>query len=129
LLDKLRSALAERASQRLEGLVEADETYVGARREPGARGRTLCGKSLVVAAVENRGDHAGALRLAHVAVSQAELGPFVRGVVDQAKATLRTDGWSGYGDLTRHGARHRPVVQGIPARAPADPALVAHRVR
>jgi transposase-like protein len=72
----------------------------------------------VAAAVENRGEHAGSLRLAHLpAASQAELGPFVRGVVDQAEATVRTDGWSGYGDLETHGARHRPVIQGMPARA------------
>jgi transposase-like protein len=118
LLHKLRSALAEPASQRLLGLVEADETYLGARREAGVHGRTLCGKSLVAAAVENRGDRAGSLRLAHVpAASQAELGPFVRGVIDQAEATVKTDGWGGYGDLAAHGARHRPVIQGVPARA------------
>src|SRR3990170_4579339 len=48
LLHKLRGALGEPASQRLVGLVEADETYVGARgeagtlalrQEPGGRGR------------------------------------------------------------------------------------------
>jgi transposase-like protein len=118
LLHKLRSALREGTSRLLEGLVEADEAYVGARREVGATGRTLSGKSLVAAVVESRGEHAGALRLAHLpAASQAELGPFVRGAVDQSKATVRTDGWSGYADLRRHGARHRPIVQGVPARA------------
>ena len=117
LLHKLRSALGERASQRLVGLVEADASYLGARGK-GRRGRSLWGKSLVAAAVESRGDHAGSLRLAHVAsASQAELGPFVRGVVDQAEATLQTDAWRGYADLAAHGARHRPVVQGVPARA------------
>ncbi len=118
LLHKLRSALGERASQRLVGLVEADESYVGARRERGAPGRTLRRKSLVAAAVENRGERAGSLRLAVVPnASQGELGPFVRGGIDQARATVRTDGWRGYGDLKTHGAQHRPVVQGDPARA------------
>jgi len=118
LLHKLRSALAEPASRRLVGLVEADETYLGARREVGVHGRTLSGKSLVAAAVESRGERAGSLRLSHVpAASQAELGPFVRGVIDQAQAMVKTDGWGGYGDLAAHGARHRPVIQGVPARA------------
>jgi transposase-like protein len=118
LLHKLRSALGEAAADRLVGLVEADETYVGARREAGRTGRALCGKSLVAAAVENRGEHAGSLRLAHVgSASMTELGPFVRGVIDQAEATVKTDGWVGYADLARHGARHRPVVQGLPARS------------
>ena len=95
-LHKLRSALRERPEFRLTGLVEADETYVGARHERGAPGRTLRGKGLVAAVVENRGERAGALRLEVLAeASQPELGPFVRGAIDQAAATVRTDGWSG----------------------------------
>jgi len=113
----LKSAKDRKATS-VGGIVEADETYLGARGEPGARGRTLCAKSLVAGAVESRGDRAGSLRLAHVpAASQAELGPFVRGAIDQAEATVKTDAWGGYGDLAAHGARHRPVVQGVPARA------------
>lgn len=117
-LHKVRSALCEWPEFRLTGLVEADETYVGARHERGVRGRRLEDKSLVAAVVENRGERAGALRMAVLPeASQAELGPFVRGAIDQAEATVRTDGWSGYGDLRQHGARHRAVVQGDPARA------------
>ena len=117
-LHKLRSALRERPEFRLSGLVEADETYVGAHHERGVRGRRLAGKSLVAAVVENRGARAGALRLGLLpAASQAELGPFVRGGIDQARATVKSDGWSGYGDLRQHGAKHRPLVQGDPARA------------
>ena len=63
------------------------------------------------AAVESRGNHAGSLRLAHVAsASQAELGPFVRGVVDQAKATIQTDAWRGYADLAAHGCQWTPSL-------------------
>lgn len=117
-LHKVRSALHERAEFRLTGLVEADETYVGARHERGVRGRKLRGKSLVAAVVENRGERAGALRLELLPdASQAELGPFVRGAIDQAAATVRTDGWSGYGDLRAHGTKHRALVQGDPTRA------------
>lgn len=117
-LHKVRSALAERSGFRLTGLVEGDETYVGARHERGAPGRTLKAKRLVAALMENRGERAGALRMAVVAdASRAELGPFVRGAIDQARATVRTDGWPGYGDLRRHGAKHQVVVQGDPARA------------
>jgi transposase-like protein len=117
-LHKVRSALRERPEFRLSGLVEADETYVGARHERGAPGRTLRGKSLVAAVVENRGERAGALRLEVLPdASRPELGPFVRGAIDQATATVRTDGWSGYGDLREHGARHRAVVQRDPTRA------------
>ena len=118
-LHKLRSALGERAEFRLTGLVEADETYVGGRRQPDGRGRALVrGKSAVAALVEDRGERAGALRMAVVpAVSQAELGPFVRGAIDQAKAVVVSDAWKGYGDLAQHGADHCPIVQGDPKNA------------
>ena len=118
-LHKLRSALGERAEFRLTGLVEADETYVGGRRQPDGRGRALVrGKSAVAALVEDRGERAGALRMAIVpAVSQAELGPFVRGAIDQAKAVVVSDAWKGYGDLAQHGADHCPIVQGDPKNA------------
>lgn len=63
-LHKVRSPLHERPGFRLTGFVEADETYVGAKNERGVRGRRLEGKSLVAAVVENRGERAGALRMA-----------------------------------------------------------------
>lgn len=111
LLHRIRSSLAEHSGRLLSGLVEADETLLGGRNQRGAPGRTR-GKPLVAIAVENRGDHAGSLRLSHVPdASQAELGPFVRGAIEARKATVRTDGWWGYGDLTKHGARHQRRVQ------------------
>ena len=118
-MHKLRSALGERAGFRLTGLVEADETYVGGRRQPGGRGRALVpGKSVIAAVVEDRGERAGALRMAVVPdVSQAQLGPFVRGAIDQARAVVVSDAWTGYGDLTKHGADHCPIVQGDPKNA------------
>jgi len=67
---------------------------------------------------QNRGERAGALRLEALPnASQTELGPFVRDAIAQATASVRTDGWSGYGDLREHGAKHRAVVQGDPTRA------------
>lgn len=86
-LHKLRSTLRERPEFRLTGLVEAGETYVGARNKRGVPGRRLEAKSLVAAVVENRGERAGALRMEVVpTASQADLGPFVRGAIDQARA-------------------------------------------
>jgi transposase-like protein len=118
LFHKVRSALAERPARRLVGLVEADETYVGRRGERGVTGRQTRRKAIVAAAVENRGPHAGALRLAVVpGVSQADLGPFVRAMIDASEAVVRTDDWSGYFDLAAHGATHQRLRQGDPRRA------------
>ncbi len=117
-LHKVRSALHERPEFRLTGLVEADETYVGARHERGVPGRLLEGKSLIAAVVESRGERAGALRMEVLrSASRAVLGPFVLGVIDPARATVTTDGWSGYGELSQQGVMHRAVIQGERANA------------
>lgn len=118
MLHKLRSALGHRPEFRLTGLALADEAYVGGSVSGGKRGRGAPNKALVAGAVEQRAHSAGSLRLSVVPdASQAELGPFVRGVIDAREATVLTDGWKGYGDLATQGAKHRAVVQGDPARA------------
>ena len=69
-------------------------------------------------AVEQREHSAGSLRLSVVPhASKDELGPFVRGVIDAAEATVLTDGLPAYGHLGPVGVDHRPEVQGDPARA------------
>jgi hypothetical protein len=62
LLHKLRSGLFPRASDRLTGAVEADESTIGGY-PPGQLGRGV-GKTAVAVAVERRGTPAGAVRLA-----------------------------------------------------------------
>src|SRR5262252_7722615 len=51
---KLRHGLSEDPSRPLQGLLEADETFIGGRGDPTSRGRSTANpdKSLVVAAVE-----------------------------------------------------------------------------
>ncbi len=115
LLHKVRSALWHRAEHRLEGLVEVDETYVGATREKGLRGgREVGHKTIVAAAVEQRGKGAGAARLAVLEgiTFEEDLGPFVRGVIDVERATVRTDGLASYLPLSKVGVRHDRRVQG-----------------
>lgn len=118
MLHKIRSSLAHRPELRLTGPVEADEAYVGGAASGGKPGRGAPNKALVAGAVERRKHAAGSVRLAVVKhASQEELGPFVRGVINAHEATVLTDGWSGYGDLTTHGAKHRALIQGSSARA------------
>ena len=118
-LHKLRSALPERPESRLTGLVEADETYVGAPHERGVLGRQHGAKSLVAAAVENRGERAGALRLQVLdAASKPELVGFLQAAIDPSRTTVKTDAWPGYGDLRQDGMKHKVVKQGHRSRAP-----------
>lgn len=105
-LHKLRRAMVRPGRDRLNGVVEVDETYVGGKK-PGKPGRGSAGKALVGIAVEDKGDEGiGRIRLGHLEnASGASLTPFVQGVV-QPSGTIRTDDWLGYNALTNSGFRH-----------------------
>jgi transposase-like protein len=84
MLPKLRSALRHRPEDRLAGLVEVDETYVGGPERGRRGGREVSNKSIVSVAVEQRRQHAGRARLAVLqGVSiESDLGPFIQDAVD-----------------------------------------------
>ncbi len=78
-LQKRRRAMVRPGRDKLSGLAEVDETYVG-REKPGKRGRGATGKALVGIAVEDKGEGGiGRIRLRHLEdVSSAGLTPFVQ---------------------------------------------------
>ena len=51
-LHKLRRAMVRPGRDRLSGVVEVDETYVGGQNKPGKHGRGAAGKSLVIVAAQ-----------------------------------------------------------------------------
>jgi transposase-like protein len=132
LLHKIRSALAPSAGELLSGLVEADETYLLAPHEKGRRGgRALGRKVLVGAVVERRGLRRARLDLLESHTFERDLGPFVRGAIEGARTTVRTDGLDGYRPLARAGVRHERIVQGqdrtsAPRHLPAVHSLFYH---
>ncbi len=97
-LHKLRRAMVRPGRDRLGGLVEMDETYVGGKRKPGKRGRGAAGKALVGIAVEDKGKGGiGRIRLQHLTdASGASLIAFAQSVV-RPGTTIRTDNWKGTG--------------------------------
>lgn len=98
MLHKLRHAMVAPARGMLKGRVEIDETYVGGP-EPGKRGRGAGGKAIVIGAVEDRGEHAGRLRLRRInTVDSLNLHKFVREVVEPG-STIVTDGNPAYRGL------------------------------
>lgn len=126
-LQKLRRAMVRPGRDRLGGIVEVDETYVGGK-QAGGGGRRRKGMSVVVIAaqVEDRG--IGRIRMACVPnVSAASLVGFVQSSVVPG-ARVRTDGWRSYHRLKKSGFKHR--VTNISKGG--DPAHVAmpcvHRV-
>ena len=107
-LHKLRRAMVRPGRDRLSGLVEVDETYIGGEK-PGKRGRGALGKSLVVIAAEKDGKRIGRIRLVRVPNASAES---LEGVVSQSiipGSTVSTDDWKGYSKLSHLGYVHKVV--------------------
>lgn len=105
-LHKLRRAMVRPQRDRLSGVIEVDETYVGGQK-PGKRGRGSSGKALVGIAVEDKATNAlGRIRLQHLQdASGASLVPFVQTIAEPG-SIIRTDDWSGYNGLSDNGFQH-----------------------
>ena len=107
-LHKLRRAMVRPGRDRLTGVVEVDEIFIGGERS-GKRGRGAGGKALVLIAAQKGGKRIGRIRLRRVADAAGEsLEPAVWETVEPG-STVRTDGWRGYNGLTELGYRHHVV--------------------
>jgi len=117
LLHKLRRAMVRPGRERLQGLVEVDESYLGAP-EPGKRGRQRGAKTVIVAAVECVGQRKlGRIRLRQArAASAQELEAFIMENIEPG-ATVRTDDWLGYRGIKSRGYTHEPMPMQVPSRA------------
>ena len=95
----------------LQGSIEIDETYVGGKKKEGKRGRGAEGKEIVVIALEIHDPKGyGRVRMKRIPDASADsLIPFIREVAKQG-SEIRTDGWKGYSDLSKHGYTHKQTV-------------------
>ena len=108
LLHKLRRAMVRPGRERLQGIVEVDEIFIGGPR-PGKRGRGAQGKVLVVVAAEASAKRVGRIRLTRVTdASAASLEPAVTAAIELG-SQIRTDDWGGYNGLDRLGYRRQIV--------------------
>jgi transposase-like protein/ribosomal protein L37AE/L43A len=109
-LHKLRRAMIRPGRERLSGLVEVDETYLGSLEE-GQRGRPSAGKkALIAVAAEEAGRGIGRIRLRRIRdASATSLCPFVQDTVEPG-SQVRTDGWVGYDGLAAMGYRHKVSI-------------------
>lgn len=104
-LHKLRRAMVRPGRDRLDGVVEVDESYVGGEKA-GKRGRGAAGKSLVLLAMQLKDKKIGRIRLAQVTDAS---GPSLEGALlsmVNVGSEVRTDGWNGYRGLADQGYVH-----------------------
>lgn len=123
-LHKLRRAMIRPGRDRLHGVVEVDESYLGAAEE-GLRGRQVENKILIAVAVEEDGRGIGRIRLRHILnASSVSLIPFIQDSIEPG-STVHTDGWRGYLPLDANSYTHRvSVLKADPKRASELPPRV-----
>ena len=98
-------SLAIHENSPFAGEVEVDESYFGARRVRGKRGRGAAGKTPVIGLRKRDGK-------VFVEIvkdcSRKELMPVIKGQVME-DSTVYTDGWKAYDSLVREGYKHHRV--------------------
>lgn len=107
-LHKLRRAMVRPGRDRLSGVVEVDEVFIGGPR-PGKRGRGAAGKSLVMIAAQADGKKIGRIRMIRIAdASAANLLPALVQSVEPG-TLVQTDGWKAYAGLKDLGYEHQVI--------------------
>ena len=107
-LHKLRRVMVRPGRDRLSGVVEVDEVFIGGER-PGKRGRGAADKALVVVAAQEAKGGIGRIRMRRVADAAGHsLEPAVWEMVEPG-SVVRTDQWRGYNGLPELGYERQVV--------------------
>ena len=108
-LHKLRRAMIRPGRDELQGIVEVDETLVGAPGKGGKRGRGAENKVLVAVAVELNDKKIGRIRMSVIESASSEnLHGFIESSVRKGSKII-SDGWRGYNGLLEKGYKHEVV--------------------
>ena len=108
-LQKLRRAMVRPGRDRLSGVIEVDETFVGGEEE-GVCGRQTESKALVIIAAQVDGTGIGRIRMRCIPdATSGSLLSFLQDAIEPG-STVVTDGWSGYAGLSSHGYKHEVKV-------------------
>jgi transposase-like protein len=104
-LHKLRRAMVRPGRDRLSGVVEVDEIFIGGLQK-GVYGRGAFKKAMILVAVEDKGETMGRIRLSRIPnASHASIIQALKDTVEMG-STVRTDKWQGYAGLKNDGYDH-----------------------
>ncbi len=107
-LHKLRRAMVRPGRDKLSGVVEVDETFVGG--EDPKDGTWVEQKALVAIAAEEDGTGIGRIRMATIPTNTREcLHPFIQEMIEVG-SVVHTDGWPAYQGMKSLGYKHRRTV-------------------
>jgi transposase-like protein len=110
-LHKIRRAMVRPGRERLSGVIEVDETYLGGSEREGKRGRGTGNKALVVIEVECEGKRLGRVRMRVIMDASGEsLRVFIGENISKG-STIITDGWLAYSKLEAGGYHHEIYTQ------------------
>lgn len=107
-LYKLRHAMVRPGRDRISGMIEVDEAYLGGKRA-GKRGRGADGKILVVIAAQIDGSRIGRIRLKRVPDASGDCLTHTIKESIVPSSTVMTDGWEGYRQVKTFGYTHQIV--------------------
>lgn len=109
-LQKLRRAMVRQGRDKLSGVVEVDETFIGGIEiGSGKQGRGAETKTLVVVATECIGKQIGRVRFQCIEDASADtLLSFIEQNIEY-KSTIITDGWTGYAPLSENNKYNHQV--------------------
>lgn len=127
LLKRIRGAMVSQGRERLSGLVEVDEVFLGGVK-PGIRGRGALGKVLVLVAVEDKGTAGfGRIRIEIIPdASASTLKTAIKKMVEPG-SQIRTEQWRGYTATALEGYEHI-LIKRQSLEPGEDPTPLVHRV-
>lgn len=108
-LHKLRRAMVRPDRDKLNGVVEVNETLVGGE-STGKRGRGAEGKTLILIAAEDTPTGIGRIRMSTIPDASGDALTRTIQQMVEVGSTIRTDGWTGYNGLTNLGYVHLPMT-------------------
>jgi len=94
---------------RLSGIIEADETFIGGEKHDGKLGRGSSGKSLVLIMAQREGKKFGRIRLKRIPNASGQILEKAIPEAIEPGSLIKTDAWRGYSGLDKLGYNHKII--------------------